>query len=217
MSQTTKHGTIKRKAKKSTAEFATKKKPKIKQGKKGEEARKPSEKREADSSEIILCHSPPPLPPPLALVEHETQAACSTQTGRYSATYMKSNGSTPSAPSACNLPQHTDLVTPTNEPVQAISSNTTVHTGNMRKIDINALLLNPDTVINKYPKIKTLSQVGRSSVRLASKAYFGPSLLIKCSVYGQENHPLPSGALMEMKQKLLGLFHPRDISTKEEF
>uniref|UniRef100_A0A1X7UJI6 Uncharacterized protein n=1 Tax=Amphimedon queenslandica TaxID=400682 RepID=A0A1X7UJI6_AMPQE len=102
--------------------------------------------------------------------------------------------------------------------MKAISSNTTMHTGNRRKIDFNAPLLNPDTVINKYPKIKTLSQVGRSSVRLASKAYYGPSLLIECSVYGQkENPPLPSGALIEMKQKLLGLFHPRDISTKEEF
>uniref|UniRef100_A0A1X7UK89 Uncharacterized protein n=1 Tax=Amphimedon queenslandica TaxID=400682 RepID=A0A1X7UK89_AMPQE len=94
--------------------FTTKKKPKIEKGKEGEEARKPSDKKEADSSERILCHSPPPLPPPLALVEHETQAACSTQTGRYCATYMNSNGSTPSAPSACNLPQYTDPVTPTN-------------------------------------------------------------------------------------------------------
>uniref|UniRef100_A0A1X7T7E7 Uncharacterized protein n=1 Tax=Amphimedon queenslandica TaxID=400682 RepID=A0A1X7T7E7_AMPQE len=148
-------------------------------------ARKPSERKEADSSERILCHSPPPLPPPLGLVELKTQAACSTETGRYSATYMNSNGSTPSAPSACNLPQHTDPVTPTNEPVKAIITNTTVHTGNRRKIDFNAPLLNPDTVINKYPKLKTLSQVGQSSVRLASKVYFGPSLLIKRSVYSR--------------------------------
>uniref|UniRef100_A0A1X7VFM0 Uncharacterized protein n=1 Tax=Amphimedon queenslandica TaxID=400682 RepID=A0A1X7VFM0_AMPQE len=56
-----------------------------------------------------------------------------------------------------------------------------------------------DKMINKYPKLKTLK-------------------LDDCLVYGEkENPPLPAGTLMELKQKLLGLFHPRDISTKVEF
>uniref|UniRef100_A0A1X7U5S7 Uncharacterized protein n=1 Tax=Amphimedon queenslandica TaxID=400682 RepID=A0A1X7U5S7_AMPQE len=70
---------------------------------------------------------------------------------------INSNGSNPSAPSACNVPQHTDPVTPANEPVKAISTNSTAHTGNRRKIDFNAPLLNPDIKINKYRKVKTLS------------------------------------------------------------
>uniref|UniRef100_A0A1X7U0Z7 Uncharacterized protein n=1 Tax=Amphimedon queenslandica TaxID=400682 RepID=A0A1X7U0Z7_AMPQE len=137
---------------KSTTEFTTKKKPKIKKERKVKKQENlQREKRQIPVKEF--CHSPPPLPQPLALVEHKTQAACSTETGRYSATYINSNRSTLSAPSACNLPQHTDPVTPTNEPVKAISTNTTVHTGNRRKIDFNAPLLNPDTVINIYPKL----------------------------------------------------------------
>ena len=50
-------------------------------------------------------------------------------------------------------------------------------------------LLEPDAVINKYPKLMSLTNIGRLDVRLVCESYFGEHLLKKCTVVGCNNKP----------------------------
>ena len=42
----------------------------------------------------------------------------------------------------------------------------------------------PQDVIRKYPKLKAKSRAGKLAVKLAKEAYFGDSVLAKCTVSG---------------------------------
>ena len=78
-------------------------------------------------------------------------------------------------------------------------------------------LLDPDQVINKYPKLLSLSSIGRLSVRLAYESYFGKQLMTNSTVFGHNDKPpLPRDLVFELKKKLLSL-HPQFRSTPIEF
>ena len=78
-------------------------------------------------------------------------------------------------------------------------------------------LVDADEVLDKYPKLLSLANIGRLSVRLATESYFGTELMKKCTVFGCNNKPsLPKEVVFEMKRKLLAL-HPQFRSTPLEF
>ena len=69
-------------------------------------------------------------------------------------------------------------------------------------------LLDPDFVVNKYTKLKHVSNIGRLAVRLACESYFGKELLMKSTVYGcQDKPPLPKEEMAKLKYKLISI-HP---------
>ncbi len=79
------------------------------------------------------------------------------------------------------------------------------------------VLLDPDDVIRKYPKLLNLSNIGRLSVRLAQEAYFGTEMMERCTVLGCNNKPpLPRDKVFQLKSKVLSLF-PQFISAPLEF
>ena len=78
-------------------------------------------------------------------------------------------------------------------------------------------LVDADEVLDKYPKLLSLANIGRLSVRLATESYFGTELMKKCTVFGCNDKPsLPKEVVFEMKRKLLTL-HPQFRSTPLEF
>ena len=78
-------------------------------------------------------------------------------------------------------------------------------------------LLKPDAVINKYPKLMSLANIGRLAVRLACESYFGKDLLKKCTVVGCNDKPaLPKHLVLDLKAKLLSI-HPQFRTTPVEF
>ena len=78
------------------------------------------------------------------------------------------------------------------------------------------VLLQPDEVIFKYPRLLTISCAGRLAVRLACESYFGKPMLKKCTVNGQKNYPaLPKEKVMELKN--ITRVHPQFMSTPVEF
>ena len=78
-------------------------------------------------------------------------------------------------------------------------------------------MLDPDEVIEKYPKFRNISNVGRMAVRLASESYFGKEVLKKSTVFGMHgNLPLPEDKVKTLKKKILSL-HPKYIDTPVEF
>ena len=50
----------------------------------------------------------------------------------------------------------------------------------------NQRLLDPEEVIDKYPKLRKPCNVGRLAVRLAAEAYFGNEVLKKSTFFGQK-------------------------------
>ena len=106
--------------------------------------------------------------------------------------------STPVSSASETLPQ------PANSPVALTSSP-------------SSILLDPDSVIQKYPKLRTLSHAGRLAVRLAYESYFGKDLLHKSTVYGQKGHPpLPRDKVLQLKNKMLSI-HLANVSSELEF
>ena len=82
---------------------------------------------------------------------------------------------------------------------------------------VSSDLLPPDTVINRYPKLMSLSNIGRLSVRLACEAYFRKDLLKKCTVVGNIDKPaLPKDRVQALKSKLMSL-HPQFRTAPIEF
>ena len=78
-------------------------------------------------------------------------------------------------------------------------------------------LLDPDEVIANYPKLRTLSNIGRLAVRLASESYFGKEMLKRSTVYGLKgNASLPSNKVKALKMKLCNLY-PQYVDTPAEF
>ena len=67
-------------------------------------------------------------------------------------------------------------------------------------------LLHPEKVLEKYPKLLNLSNVGRLSVKLAIEAYFGIELMKKSTVYGCSDKPsLPKDRVDQLKKKLVSI------------
>ena len=79
-------------------------------------------------------------------------------------------------------------------------------------------LVQPMEVLEKYPKLICLSKIPTLAVRLSKEAYFGKSIMAKCTVRGTGSyHALPEEELTEIKGFLFGLCHPRMTTTRCEF
>ena len=79
------------------------------------------------------------------------------------------------------------------------------------------VLLDPDEVIEKYPKLRNISHIGRLAVRLAAESYFGKEVLRKSTVHGLQGHqPLPEDQIRALKKKIISI-HPKYIDMPVEF
>lgn len=118
---------------------------------------------------------------------------------------VPSSQNSPVPPSSIQIPSPSGMIVqPANLPVPSTSSP-------------SESLLHPDVVIQKYPKLRTLSTAGRLAVRLAIESYFGKELLRQSTVYGQKDlPPLPRDKVMQLKNKLLSI-HLANVSSEVEF
>ena len=79
------------------------------------------------------------------------------------------------------------------------------------------ILRDPEDIIRMNPKLLSLSNIGRLTVKLGREAYFGQELMTKCTAYGYKDLPaLPKDRLLQLKHKLLSL-HPQFLNSPVEF
>ena len=114
--------------------------------------------------------------------------------------------------SGCSTPGYVD--TPSRTP--SGKSHTPTIRGNLLKKEVlsdkqtdnKTVLLSPEAIIARYPRLLTLSKIGTLSVKLAKESYFGIELMSTCTVYGCRGKPaLPKEILMKMKSFLLQYFN----------
>lgn len=78
-------------------------------------------------------------------------------------------------------------------------------------------LSDPDAIIAKYDAYRTPSRVPTLAQKLAKSAYFGESVLKRCTVMGFRDYPaLPPTELSDLKQKIFSLF-PQFWANPVEF
>ena len=78
-------------------------------------------------------------------------------------------------------------------------------------------LRDPDKVAHMNPKLLALSSFSRLAVRLAREAYFGQTLMNKCTVHSYKDLPaLPIDSLLQLKKKILSQ-QPQFLTTPVEF
>ena len=81
-----------------------------------------------------------------------------------------------------------------------------------------ASLLEPQAVLEKYPKLMTSAKLSTLAVRLSKKAYFGKTIMALCTVRGTGSfHALPGEELSKLKMLLFQQSHPRLIGSRVEF
>ena len=79
-------------------------------------------------------------------------------------------------------------------------------------------LVEPEVVIEKYPKLMTVSKIPTLAVRLSKEAYFGKDIMALCTVRGTgAYHALPKEELSKLKMFLFHQCHPRLIGTHLDF
>ena len=79
-------------------------------------------------------------------------------------------------------------------------------------------LINPQAVVQKYPKLLKLSKISTLAVRLAKESYFGGTVMAGCTVRGVGDLPaLPKTELDKLKTYLQTLTLPRFVSSRVEF
>ena len=79
-------------------------------------------------------------------------------------------------------------------------------------------LQQPETVVEKYPKLLNITKIPTLSVRLAKESFFGKEIMKLCTVRGTGSlHPLPVAELTQLKQFLMNICVPRLTPTKIEF
>ena len=70
-----------------------------------------------------------------------------------------------------------------------------------------AKLVSVETVMEKYPKLKTIGNSGALAVKLARESVFGEEVLVQCTVFGARDLPdLPTEELGQLKQALFAQF-----------
>ena len=111
---------------------------------------------------------------------------------------------TPSQPDGPVTPQ--PITSITNGPVASQSlGETVVQPAPVTPVVDNSedVLIDPDEVIRKYPRLNSVAHAGRLAVRLATESYFGDKVLRNCTVYGQKGQgALPKEKLTALKKKL---------------
>ena len=81
-----------------------------------------------------------------------------------------------------------------------------------------SILQQPETVVEKYPKLLNTMKIPTLSVRLAKESFFGKEIMKLCTVRGTGIlHPLPVAELSQLKKFLMDICLPRFTPTKLEF
>ena len=107
----------------------------------------------------------------------------------------------------------TSTSTMKSKPAATLASKENV----LPEIDYGSLI-SPEQVVEKYPRLLKTSKIPTLAVKLAREAYFGPSIMMKCTVRGTSGLPaLPEKQLTNLKQFLYKLSVPRFVSSKVEF
>lgn len=79
-------------------------------------------------------------------------------------------------------------------------------------------LIDPQDVVDKNPNLLTKTKLPTLAVRLAKEAYFGPDIMIHCTVRGVGSfHALPRAELDKLKMFLYKLALPRFIDRRIDF
>ena len=79
-------------------------------------------------------------------------------------------------------------------------------------------LVDPQDVIDKNFKLLNKAKLPTLAVRLAKEAFFGPEIMIKCTVRGVgSHHALPKTELSKLKNLLCDLALPRLVDRRVEF
>lgn len=111
-------------------------------------------------------------------------------------------------------PSHTTTVTTTTA---SANTDTTTAKENDPPIPI-VPLIEPEMVVEKYPKLVKRSKITTLAVRLAKESYFGKRMMYRCTVRGiGEFEALPQEKLMQLKAFVKALAVPRCVSSKVEF
>ena len=139
--------------------------------------------------------------------------------------------------SPISTPTGTPIATPTGTPITTIAYNTPMVTPTTLGSDgittkgcpndkendplppINYKELSmPDDVVNRYSYLCCKSKIKSLAIKLAREAYFGPSIMEKCTIKGiGSHHALPKKELNNMKLYLKNLCVPKIVSTIIEF
>ena len=138
------------------------------------------------------------------------------------------NDSAPTTPSTSELPSFTSGQSPSSATavnVLSSGSNSTLTILSTSPAKENkpppipyAELINPQTVVEKYPKLLKQSRISTLAVRLAKESYFGGKVMASCTVRGVGDLPgLPKTELDQMKAFLQKLTLPRFVSSRVEF
>lgn len=81
-----------------------------------------------------------------------------------------------------------------------------------------AEMINPQTVVQKYPQLLKQSKISTLAVRLAKESYFGGKVMASCTVRGVGDLPaLPKTELDKLKTFLQKLTVPRFVSSRVEY
>ena len=87
----------------------------------------------------------------------------------------------------------------------------------LSKIDCTKLI-DPQDVVDKNPKLLNKAKLPTLAVRLVKELYFGPNIMIRCTVRGVGSfHALPRTELDRLKKYLHNLALPRFINRKVDF
>ena len=75
-------------------------------------------------------------------------------------------------------------------------------------IEINKENLIPyELILKKYPSLHHANVIGKLAVKLARESFFGPTVLVKCTVMGCREYPaLPAQELNDLKQAIFSIF-----------
>ena len=81
-----------------------------------------------------------------------------------------------------------------------------------------AVLIQPEQVIKKCPKMIKISKILTLAVKLAKEAHFGKQIMSKCTVIGTGTlHVLPKAELQQMKKFINELCYLRLAASIIEF
>ena len=123
---------------------------------------------------------------------------------------------------ACTIKDSSTLILPDKENNPTIKDSSTLilpdkENNPLPKIDYSKLE-DPQNVVDKNFKLLNKAKLPTLAVRLAKEAYFGPDIMIRCTVRGVgSHHALPQPELTKLKKFLCDLSLPRLIDRRVEF
>ena len=112
--------------------------------------------------------------------------------------------SAPTTPSnTTNSMQQGVANTPTRKPLPVKAASNGLPSSEIKRSNLTSVT----NVLLKYPKLRGDSKAGTLAVKLAREALFGDDVLIRCTTFGNREHPaLPVAELNQLKDKLFQLF-----------